>query len=681
MRFLNIVLTLLFSVMILSGCGSPPAGTPAAAGAAGGAAAVAVTGTVTLAITDQASGLAVSNLVIGNPATVTATVLDAAGAVVVGAVVTFTSNAAIGTLTPVSATALTNAAGLATITLDGVAAGADNITATVQVAGAAVTGTTTYSVGAAVVTMSALTFGVNPLSANGSTSVSVNVLSGGVLVTTPVAVTFSSTCSVAASATISSPVTTVNGTATATYSDKGCGAVDSITAAVSGVTSTGNLTITPPNAGSIQFVSALPTQISLKGTGGLGSQETSIVTFKVLDSAGNALAGKLVNFALSTAVGGTALSQPTGNTDALGQVSVSVASGTVSTPVRVIATTLGGPVGATTLQTQSDVLTITTGIPDQDSASLSATKLNIEGLTFDGDTTVLTIRLSDHFNNPVPDGTAVNLISEGAQIVGSCVTAAGACAATLTGSNPRPLNGRVTVLAYAVGEESFTDLNGNGLVDNIGEMIDINAVNSDMPEAFLDYNENNLRDAATEPFIDFNNDGLFTLVDNKYSGVLCNPAAGIFCAPSKHIHVRASIVIVLSGSNAVMAVTPAVINLGGNNPAVACNAPTNVTFRITDVNGNAMPAGTTIAITTTNGTLVGGTSFIVANTNANVATAPTAFNYTVSLKSDATYTPAVVGPPAVPASCSDTTPTGSLSVKVTTPVAAVITQGSVTVSN
>jgi len=671
------------STIITAGSVGGTATLTAASGAASAVATYTVNvGTLTLGLTNPATGAAVSNITIGSPIKVSATVVDGAGAAVVGAVVTFSTNAAIGVLIPASATALTDAAGVAFVNMDGVVAGAATVTATAQLGVSVLTGSSAYSVGAAVLTMpNPMVFGVNPLSANGTTTVSVNVFSGGALVTAPVAVSFSSVCSIAGTATISSPVTTVAGTATATYTDKGCGTTDSITASVAGATLVGALTVTPPAVGSIQFVSAVPVQVALKGTGGA---ETSIVTFKVLDGASNPLAGKVVTFSLSTTVGGVTLSQPTGITDVLGLVTAVVSSGTVSTPVRVIATTPGA---AVTLQTLSDVLTITTGIPDQDSASLSATILNIEGWNIDGTQTVLTMRLSDHFNNPVPDGTAVNFTTEGGQIVGTCATVAGACSSTLSSSNPRPADGRVTVLAYAVGEESFIDLNGNGLADNAAEMVDINANPTDLNEAFVDYDESTLASLhaaripnGIEPFIDFNVDGLFTLADAKYSGVLCNPATGIFCAASPNVHVRDSIVVVFSSSGAVITPPLATLDLGGTNVASACNVPTTATFRITDIHGNAMPAGSTISFATSNGTLTGTTSFVVPNTSANVVTSPAAFNYTVGIKSDAAFTAAVAGPPAVAAFCTDTTPSGTLTVSVTTPLGTVTT-GSIAVNN
>ena len=236
---------------------------------------------------------------------------------------------------------------------------------------------------------------------------------------------------------------------------------------------------------------------------------------------------------MSTSAGGITLTPipSTATSDAAGLVVTNVNAGTVSTPVRVTASTPGATAGST-LTTQSSELTITTGIPDQDSFSLSATKLNPEFRDVDGNTTVLTARLADHNNNPVPDGTAVNFTTEGGSIVASCQTSDGACSATMTSQAPRPANGRVTVLAYAVGEESFEDSSGNGVADRapIDEMVDGNGLSTDMPEAFRDDNENGVFDAATEAFIDYNQNSVYDGPDEKYNGVLCDnvtaPPAG-----------------------------------------------------------------------------------------------------------------------------------------------------------
>ena len=87
-------------------------------------------------------------------------------------------------------------------------------------------------------------------------------------------------------------------------------------------------------------------------------------------------------------------------------------------------------------------------------------------------------------------------------------------------------------------------------------------------------------------------------------------------------------------------------------------------FKITDGNGNTMPVGTTITFTSSNGILLGKTSFEVTNTNykpGTVVASGVAGNhpiYAISVKSDA----AVIGV------CKDSTGhSGAIQVDVTTP--------------
>ena len=296
---------------------------------------------------------------------------------------------------------------------------------------------------------------------------------------------------------------------------------------------------------------------------------------------------------------------------------ITVNSGTVSTPVRVTASTVDtSTTPATTLTTQSNGLTISTGIPDQDSFSLSATKLFVEDGNADGATTVLTARLADHFNNPVPDGTVVNFISTGGVITASCSTKDSLCSATLTVQDPRPADGRVTVLAYAVGEESFIDRNGNGIADLASEMFDINGNSTDMGEANIESNGTPGYQLG-EFFLDFNSNGIWDGPDGLYSGVLCNSATSSLCPAGtpKTIHVRQSAVIVFSDSTAVITrISPAAlpIDLG------SCPGASSVTVRVVDKkNGNPMPTGTTISFEGGGGVVVAAPStFTQDNTGA-----------------------------------------------------------------
>jgi hypothetical protein len=586
------------------------------------------------------------------------------------------------TITPFGGTALTNSAGVASVTLapaSVTSAGAAMITAVAQVSTSSVTGSTGYSIGASTLTMSALTLGAGStpaaaLSAFGTTSVTVTVTSGGVAITAPQVVTFSSTCAGSGKAVLTSSVTTVNGVATASYRDNGCAGTDLITASVGSLTAAQSATIyiTAPIAGSIQFVSATPASISLAGTGGVS---TSQVTFKVMDGGGNPISGKIVTFNLSTTAGGITLtpSAPAQATsDNSGLVYINVNAGKVSTPVRVTATTPG--IGTTILSTQSNQLTITTGIPTQSSFSLAATTFNIEGWNIDGVTSTLTVRMADHFGNYPPDGSAINFYSEGGRVGGSCVTVIGDCAVTFNSQNIRPTDGRVTVLAYAVGEESFVDLNANGVADKApaNELI-VNGVSTDMPEAWVDYNEDGKYQAATEPFIDFNADGVYNTADGLYNGVLCDnttaPPVGSSvgtCSANKSIHVRGDIVIVLSGSYpSVTTSAPATVNLLG------CGAPQTFGVRISDINNNHMPAGTTVTFAASgDGTLVGATSFVVPNTSAVVplvvspppAAAVPFYNYSISIQGDGTLSTS-----AGVTTCTDPTASGILTVTTKTP--------------
>lgn len=539
----------------------------AAAYTRGADAAVALS--IALTLTDPVTSAARTSVSNDSPVRVTATVTNASGTVVPNAIVTFTTSDPRDTFLGGANTALTNANGIAMVTLttSNTSGGASAVTASTTVNGIDATNYVNYGIGSSTLSLSALTLPASTLSAYGTASISVNVLNNGAPFTSPITVKFTSACALGGKATLTASVTSINGTATANYVDNGCNNTipgDTITATLTnGVTATGNLPVGSPTLGSIQFVSVVtnppttPTMITIKGTGGAGRSETARVTFRVVDSSGFPLGNALVNFSLNTSLGGLTLSPTSATSDPItGNVVTNVTSGVFSTAVRVTAKS-----GA--VSTQSDQLLISTGIPAQDAISISASTHNIEAWIIDGTTTTLTARLADHFHNPVPDGTAVYFTSEGGSVVPSCTTVGGVCSAVLTSQELRPrsaLNGygRVTVLVRAIGEESFIDLNSNGMVDNEFEMIDANTASTDMGEAYVDYNEDNCRDPATEPYVDFNGDGLYNgrscsfsgggpIGDGMYNGVLCTAGAAI-CSAQKSIDVRGSQIIIFSDS-------------------------------------------------------------------------------------------------------------------------------------
>ena len=177
-------------------------------------------------------------------------------------------------------------------------------------------------------------------------------------------------------------------------------------------------------AASIKFVSADTTNIALKGTGGFGRQEFSTLTFEVYDNAGKKGAGALVDFTFSdsnttSTVGGLKLQPTSATSTASGAVTTLVSAGTIPTSVRVIATIRGSSPLLTNL---SNILVISTGVPDQMHFSLATETGNCEGWDLDNDCSYVTATVGDHFGNPAPDGTAVNFTAEGGVIGASCVT-------------------------------------------------------------------------------------------------------------------------------------------------------------------------------------------------------------------------------------------------------------------
>ena len=152
--------------------------------------------------------------------------------------------------------------------------------------------------------------------------------------------------------------------------------------------------------------------IALKGTGGPGRQENSKVSFQVVDGSGSPVTGVPVHFALSTNVGGISLSSRTVSTNPDGTASTTVRAGNVATSVRVTATIDAEDENGNFIEltTVSDELVISTGLPDQNSISLSVSSLSAGGgMDRDGITVDVTVRMADKFNNPRPRWYCGNL--------------------------------------------------------------------------------------------------------------------------------------------------------------------------------------------------------------------------------------------------------------------------------
>jgi hypothetical protein len=617
----------------------------------------------------------------------------------------------------------------------GDALGAGDVTASIS---SGESGKVIFVVGSSTVTMGSGTpfvegiaeISLSQISAGGTSVVSVSVIDDqGNLFTEPVDVNFSSACVTQSLATMSSPITTANGLATSTYLAKGCTGDDpiNVTANAGGINLSAltSINVFAADIGSIEFVSATPENIGIIGAGIVGGSESSTVIFKVKDTDGNPYNNRIVNFALNTDVGGISLSQEQATTNAQGIVQTVVNSGTVPTTVRVIASTEA--LDGTMVFTQSSILVVSTGLPDQDSFSLSRGLANPEAWNVDGVEVPVTVRMADASNNPVPDGTAVYFTTEGGSIDASCLTDNGRCSVNWRSQNPRPTGqtltqsfcsrtddvnatifcarpplangknylgqkngGRATILATAIGEESFPDKNGNGRFDESEYTLfqggDVGNRPYDLKEAFVDHNEDGFYNPEEtnagseaggdlEEFTDFNSNGTFDLQDGTYNGVLCGlnditdpetETVNQYCAnpddepdPTKKAekistNVRGSTVIIMSGSSPYMTVTAtndAVTediqdpdNAGETIPNpkfdatdttlyIAGESTGTVSIIIADLHNQAMPAGTRVTFDATVGSVFGTSSYTWPDDASNGGS-----QYSIAVKGEAEST-------------------------------------------
>lgn len=446
---------------------------------------------------------------------------------------------------------------------------------------------------------------VTSLSSGGSTTVTATLVDGnGYPYTESATIYFFSDCSARGKADLTSPIVTTNGIATSTYTAKGCEGSDKITAFTTitpaegdpyRLEASGTVTVQSAAAGSIEFVSAEPATIGIKG---IGLNENAKLTFILKDQAGTPIRSKVINFELTTTVGGISIYPSTATTDANGTVAVFVNSGTVPTTVYVKATLAENPA----VSSLSRGLAVTTGIASQESISLSASTLNPEAWDFNGETSTINIHIADRYHNPVPDGTVIYFTAEGGQIDPQCQTTNGGCSLEWRSSDPRPTGGRATILASTQGDETFVDSNGNGSYDD-GEPF------TDLPEAWRDDDEDGVYDAGVEEFRDYNNNGRYDGANGLYDGVMCNGPT--LCGTSKMVEVRDSLILVMSTSSLTITLNAATYDI--------CPGPATPTITICDGNNQYPPAGTSVAVTETHAeaTISSGASFTTPNTNAN----------------------------------------------------------------
>ena len=632
----------LTAAAVLSACGGG-GGNPGAVPAASGAGSTGTspgTGTVTTPVATETkvsltlvdgSNNAVTSLSGGQSGTLKATVLTPAGKPAAGAIVQFaTVTTGMLVFTPETGSALTDAIGVAVVTVKPASyttAGALALTATSVVEGKTGSSSLNIAIGAAPLTVGTLAFSPAPtgrLPAFSTVALSIPVSSAGQPATASTGLSLTSLCVGDGTATLV-PGALSNGVQVATYTNNGCvRGRDTITAAIGNSSQTIGIDVSAANIGSIQFAktSQSGTSIVLKGSGGQGRSESAQVTYRVVDQQGNGLAGVDVDFSATTYTGGLTVSPIRATTDANGNVSTMVSSGTIPTPVRVLATATRN---GSTMTGLSDTLTISTGLPIQRSMSLSAEHYNVEGNDIDGIRVKITTRLADQYGNPVSDGTAVTLVTEGGAIgtaaQGGCVTVDGGCTVDLVTQNYRPADGRVTVLAFVQGIENFTDTNGDGQYSCPGFTGPAGTYRPLVDACPI---------GGGEPFEDMGD----PFLDANY--VRANPASGVYEPAQRDLpfpfnsttykadgnkvwglnYLRRSIELVFSGSFARVsqACVGGTCVTGPYNPgatiavpvapATSCATPRALSVVLADSNNNPLPFGTDIAVLATNKTTV-----------------------------------------------------------------------------
>jgi len=205
---------------------------------------------------------------------------------------------------------------------------------------------------------------------------------------------------------------------------------------------------------SIIFLSADPQDIRVKESGG---NETSLLTFEVRDSSGNA-----IDISEDTTVYVEIISQPPNvsiddvqasvypnecRTSNNGKITTSITAGTVAGPVEVQAYlfTEDGDM----VRSKPVALVIHAGHPDQIHFSVAPDVVNIAGLVYTSLEDIITAVVGDKYGNWVDDGTPVYFTASGGVIDGfSATTKAEASVLLKTGPNaPLATNGFVTITA------------------------------------------------------------------------------------------------------------------------------------------------------------------------------------------------------------------------------------------
>lgn len=425
----------------------------------------------------------------------------------------------------------------------------------------------------------------------------------------------------------SSIVTNSGGFGTTTYTANGCSGDDEIVATATVdeevLTASVTLTIEADQVLGLSYEGATSTGLNLAGTGGT---ETTQLSFRLIGAQGASIVGESVSFTIQGDEGDATLAEGTESdvSDNSGIVTTVLQSGTVATNIRVTATHDNTLVSAT-----SDSIPISSGLPIQSSFSLSQDVFNPPNtLLADGVEVIVSILAGDQFGNVVTEGTVVSFFAECGVIEPSCVIDEESSCSVIWRSNTASLVGgdaRCSILAFSEGVESFTDMNGNFVYESVSsgtanpDIFDINT--ADLPEPFLDENENGMHDAG-EPFVDTANGtvGEYDIGNDLWDGqCLAGIVPNADCeGDDSAVVFTHGLVTITCDAVGIVSATPST----GSTIDISGGASSTVEVSIQDgcTDGNPPSSGTTLEFSGDGVEVVGGASQVAPSNLTDPAT-------------------------------------------------------------
>ncbi|MCH7396182.1 hypothetical protein MMP66_18195 [Acinetobacter dispersus] len=419
-------------------------------------------------------------------------VTDASGKGINGAVVSFTGEGV--TFGTTNGAVLTNADGEASISIkpqDLNATGAYQLSATTSFNGTtATTKPYNFVLQAANIVLVGMAAAATQLESGASTNITLKTQDSSTKANqNNVTVSFSATCGIFEPASV---VSSNQGDVTTSYKAIGadgklCEGQQTIRASGSNIPeSKVDVNIAAIEANSLKYTTSSPVNLGIRSSGTAASGQIEFTLY----ANGTPAANKDVNIELVRAPEDLSFislgnqNPKTVKSDPNGKVVVTLYPGDKPGPVEIKATLASN----SAVSALSKNVSVSTGRTTQDGFSLSVSKNALQNKV-DGDSATINVMLRDRTGNPVPNGTVVSFISEGGVVTPNCSTSNGRCAVTLSVQDPRPLDNRVSVLAYVEGDKSFTDLDGDNLYTK-----GVDKLLSNIGSFFRDDNENNQYD-------------------------------------------------------------------------------------------------------------------------------------------------------------------------------------------